>query len=288
MPCTSSISNCSACYDSGGTLLCSSCQSGFLLSANNLTCDSNPCATPNCAACTADPNVCESCVPGFYLATNKTCYTICGDNVTAGTEQCDDGNNVDGDGCNSDCTTGNNNGCAASTPYINPVSNTCTSTCPVGYFADPAAFTCLACMYSCTTCTDNSTCSSCSSATHRYLNGTQCLPQPGFFDNSTNVAPACVSPCATCTSLSVCTTCLVGFYLSGSTCLACSTVTANCSRCDAAGTTCTSCQLGYVLNASTLACDVVPCYDLHCLACPNSMAVCTQCSSGYRPVNGVC
>lgn len=203
-------------------------------------------------------------------------------------EQCDDNNTVDGDACNADCTIGNNNGCPATTPYIHPTTGNCTATCPSGYYTNTTTFSCPVCFYTCGTCNNATDCSSCSPNSNRYLNGTQYLPNPGFFDNSTQVAPACVSPCAQCASLSACTTCVTGFYLSGSTCVACSTVTANCSTCDAAGTACTLCQLGFILNATTGVCDVVPCNDIHCLACPNSMAFCTACTSGYQPVNGVC
>jgi cysteine-rich repeat protein len=35
----------------------------------------------------------------------STCNTICGDNIIAGSEQCDDGNLVSGDGCSSTCQT---------------------------------------------------------------------------------------------------------------------------------------------------------------------------------------
>jgi cysteine-rich repeat protein len=51
------------------------------------------------------------------------CVTQCGDGIKVGTEECDDGNNIDGDGCNSDCTIGNNNNCSKSEPFIDPFTN---------------------------------------------------------------------------------------------------------------------------------------------------------------------
>src|SRR5205814_6686903 len=36
----------------------------------------------------------------------STCATVCGDGIIAGTEQCDDGNAVDTDGCTSQCVVG--------------------------------------------------------------------------------------------------------------------------------------------------------------------------------------
>ncbi len=132
---------------------------------------------------------------GFNITSSFTCATVCGDGIKAGTEGCDDGNNADGDGCNADCTIGNNNGCPASSPYKDPNTGLCTLTCPTGFFADPATFTCSPCLYSCLTCSTNSTCETCSSANNRALVGTDCLPLPGFYDNFTADAKPCVSPC---------------------------------------------------------------------------------------------
>lgn len=70
---------------------------------------------------------------------------ICGDGFLAGTEQCDDGNNVDGDGCNADCTIGNNNDCPATTPYIDPTTASCTANCPTGYYNNSTNYSCPAC-----------------------------------------------------------------------------------------------------------------------------------------------
>ena len=42
---------------------------------------------------------------GFYPNSSKTqCITSCGDGLKAGTEMCDDGNTINNDGCESDCT----------------------------------------------------------------------------------------------------------------------------------------------------------------------------------------
>lgn len=40
---------------------------------------------------------------------DNACSTICGDGIVAGLEQCDDGNNVNNDGCSSTCTIENCN-----------------------------------------------------------------------------------------------------------------------------------------------------------------------------------
>ena len=60
-----------------------------------------PCAS-GCLSCTACYS-CTSCSPGFYLDFNSgLCLEVCGDNKRY-TLECDDGNNVNGDGCSSDC-----------------------------------------------------------------------------------------------------------------------------------------------------------------------------------------
>jgi cysteine-rich repeat protein len=74
---------------------------------------------------------------------------VCGDGIKAGTEECDDGNNIDGDGCNADCTIGNNNNCSESTPFIDPITNSCASNCPIGYFPDNMKFSCNLCSVLC-------------------------------------------------------------------------------------------------------------------------------------------
>jgi cysteine-rich repeat protein len=38
-----------------------------------------------------------------FAPTYTACVSRCGDGLVAATEQCDDGNTVDGDGCSSDC-----------------------------------------------------------------------------------------------------------------------------------------------------------------------------------------
>ncbi|CAI2370222.1 unnamed protein product [Moneuplotes crassus] len=52
-------------------------------------------------------SVCTECPQGYHQnnPSNPTsCVTQCGDGYQVGTEVCDDGNNVDGDGCKSDCS----------------------------------------------------------------------------------------------------------------------------------------------------------------------------------------
>ena len=167
----------------------------------------------------------------------------------------------------------------------------CTTTCPAGYYpnsAVPNTYTCLACNYSCGTCTTPTACNTCSASSNRVLTSGQCVPASGFYDNSTINAVPCVSPCVTCTSVSVCITCVTGYYLSGTSCMPCSNSIANCTDCDITGITCSDCQLGYIYNTTTNICDLVPCIDTHCIFCPASTSICTNCTVGYSLLSGVC
>ena len=153
----------------------------------------------------------------------------------------------------------------------------CTTTCPNGYYANVALYNCAACQYSCTTCPNATVCTSCAASTNRVLNSTTgfCDPLPGFFNNYTQLAPACITPCLQCTSATVCSTCVnTSYFISPAlTCLSCSSAIANCNTCSSSSV-CTLCQLGYIVNATTNLCDVVPCIDVNCGSCPVSTSVC--------------
>lgn len=67
------------------------------------TCMNPGTATSQCVAGTPEP---DDTACGTDLACRSgACVPVgCGDGVVSGTEECDDGNNVDGDGCDADCT----------------------------------------------------------------------------------------------------------------------------------------------------------------------------------------
>ena len=46
----------------------------------------------------------DSAPPGFYLDYGVVREDVCGDGVLSRNEQCEDGNQIDGDGCSSQCT----------------------------------------------------------------------------------------------------------------------------------------------------------------------------------------
>ena len=91
----------------------------------------------------------------------------------------------------------------------------------------------------------------------------------------------CPVQCATCTTSTTCTSCLSGYYLSGSSCLACMPVCATCTD----GSTCSSCKNNLVISGSVCACaspTVLRAADTTCIACSTNDPNCQTCA--YNPV----
>ena len=85
-------------------------------------------------------------------------------------------------------------------------------------------------------------------------NGTsRCDPIDGYYESGVTQATQCVSPCLTCSSSSSCNSCVDGFYLSGISCLPCSTICPTCNS----STICTSCDIGYELNLTDDTCNSI-------------------------------
>lgn len=112
--CASCIANCDECKD---TLSCKTCSNGFFLledekvCVNGATCPDgyylgtgNNCTLckPECHKCTS-ATVCTACILGHTLK-GTNCERNCGNGLRQDIEECDDGNDVNGDGCASDCT----------------------------------------------------------------------------------------------------------------------------------------------------------------------------------------
>ncbi|CAD8193965.1 unnamed protein product [Paramecium octaurelia] len=107
--CYTCKSNCSKCEYINGQINCLNCQKGFFLASNEcIKC------SDQCEECLSSPNNCTNCKiencqkcdnkEGFYSDFKlKKCITKCGDMIVAGQEQCDDGNIINNDGCNSQC-----------------------------------------------------------------------------------------------------------------------------------------------------------------------------------------
>lgn len=84
-----------------------------------------PC-TSGCLTCTSCYS-CTSCQPGFYLDfTSSLCIEICGDGKRF-ILGCDDGNNINGDGCSNDCKIELGYICTGGSPNS---KDNCTKTLP--------------------------------------------------------------------------------------------------------------------------------------------------------------
>ena len=63
------------------------------------------------------------------MGAKDTCEEICGDGLNMGRYECDDGNTINGDGCNNDCQTEPGWSCSGGSP-TGP--DTCTTICGDG------------------------------------------------------------------------------------------------------------------------------------------------------------
>ncbi|CAD8182649.1 unnamed protein product [Paramecium octaurelia] len=89
---------------------CVQCQDGYYLKSDYScdkcspickTCKINP---YNCIICADNNHQCSNCLPNQgYIYLENQCQSICGDGYITLEEECDDGNLLDNDGCNSNC-----------------------------------------------------------------------------------------------------------------------------------------------------------------------------------------
>ncbi|CAD8195079.1 unnamed protein product [Paramecium pentaurelia] len=108
--CLTCDQHCEQCSNINNNLICEKCQVGYYpIGKNCELCDSNCITCQNssflCTSCYRnDCDFCES-YQGLYTDTEiKACVSICGDGILVNeSEQCDDGNQEDEDGCDSTC-----------------------------------------------------------------------------------------------------------------------------------------------------------------------------------------
>lgn len=121
--------------------------------------------------------------------------------------------------------------CPAGYPYYNISEMLCYDACADGWYADTATMTCKKCLYDCATCVNGTACTYCDATTnYRWLNGTRCSPLSGYYDDgNSSIAYPCTSPCDSCVnSGSTCQSCVYGYYLNGTSCMACSSAITAC------------------------------------------------------------
>ncbi|CAD8079131.1 unnamed protein product [Paramecium sonneborni] len=112
--CFQCVMNCQTCSLKGLKGSCDQCYNGYFFKNDECLKCQDSCETckdnKTCLTCTiidAKPDelgLCPKCtnVKGYYII-NRKCITKCGDAILVESEQCDDGNNLDGDGCDSQC-----------------------------------------------------------------------------------------------------------------------------------------------------------------------------------------
>ncbi|MBO4644037.1 MAG: hypothetical protein J5716_05465 [Alphaproteobacteria bacterium] len=226
--CSSAIDHCSACSMSqNGTIICSSCTSGFEPSGTGTSCVSSSCdsgyflspCTGNCAAC---PAACGTCSAPGSCGTNKSA-AIC-----------------------STCSAG----------YTGPSNGRCYKNCSSGQYWSYSANSCQSCPTHCSNCYHNcpytgyvsvdrcsTTCTACDSADYQVSNGL-CVEKHGCTSGQIwhptlqlCITSSCVANCKsyvqdnkyqTC----YCAECNLGYTLNNrGECVACSTITSHCATC---------------------------------------------------------
>lgn len=118
---------------------CSLCDSLTILETTNNSCTPNCSLVTNCTTCYINSStvICQTCILGYVVNISNMCATFCGDGIIMGYEVCDDNNNINGDGCSSNCSIEPAFYCSGSPSMCRP---------------------CLQYCYACTTATDYSQC----------------------------------------------------------------------------------------------------------------------------------
>lgn len=297
--CAVALTACAMCVNS---TTCLDCFQGYFINSTTHTCTTCVSVIQGCSSC-RNSTTCEECNSGFYLLANGSCATCVG--ISNGCLSC---NATDCSVCQLDYYLSSSNRCVRCSVANcqRCLSQTVCVQCSIGfYLVTPSNTSCLPCASSCIACT-GSTASSCTSCMRGYYltggntcslcasnclecNGTAfCLDcRMGTFVNATGSCAACVAPCITCTANSTgCLSCVIGFYLSGFSCMPCEN---NCAVC-ISSTNCSACNLGYYpstvstcLSCTSLFPHCSLCSATACLACNtgrylNSTSNCSACS----------
>jgi proprotein convertase subtilisin/kexin type 5 len=139
----------------------------------------------------------------------------------------------------------------------------------------------------------------CSGSTdHRTLNGSRCVPLPGYYETNISVAGQCPTNCLLCTSASDCTTCIARYGVNNSPPPVCAACPFDCYTCDS-NSNCLSCEPntdhrqlngnrcvplpGYYENNQTVAAAC----PTGCSTC-SSATNCSACSDGYNLQSNQC
>ena len=260
------------------------------------------CTDTNCQVCDTS-GICSKCVDNYFLKTDKTCTTDCGDGFLNDTsdfscKSCD----ITGTptfNCKKCYVPGKCSECTGS--LILHLNYQCLSTCPDGFYSSTDSNNkniCAICESPCQNCTASGTSSCTSCIPDKYLDGNTCVDTcvSPKFNNSNNYE------CSTCgVSLvnygnSCLATCPNGYYADiSNVCQPCNIT--DCEQCSLTGGTvvCNTCKFSYYLTptntcVSSCSSGLYPSTDANgkniCNTCKtacsecSSDTVCTSCNSG--------
>lgn len=100
--CALCIPFCTVC---SGSTSCSTCSANYAYDNTTGACVIDCSVIAQCATCDYTTFThCLTCNTGYEGQPNNTCAPRCGDGKRVASEECDDGDNVDNDGCSSTCT----------------------------------------------------------------------------------------------------------------------------------------------------------------------------------------
>lgn len=309
MPCSP---NCAQCQIE--PFICTRCINGYVTDNFRCVCPTgrysldgvncNACPT-GCTKCT-DANTCQNCATNYVLSSGR-CFLDCPVGTYNGGDKCIQ--------CSQGCRNCKSDiDCRACNLGLYLYLGTCRDVCPAGTYLYENTL-CIACNPACKSCTGaSSSCQAC--ANGLVLSGNQCVqncPDGSYYDGSkcspcSSTCGKCSGTATTCTACptgqffyngqcyatcptaivaGVCTNiCQDGFYLSGTSCLKCSSTCVTCS----AATTCTSCRSGFFsyngqcvakCPSNTLASGTscIDC-DANCVTCSESVNSCVSCKPG--------
>ena len=262
-PCDPSCSNC---YGPSSNQ-CTACNTNYFLGTSTSTClsackdlgvwaDSTnrvcaPC-NPACSNCAGGSYTnCIACNKGYYLQPySRTCLENCPSSYYPDDEK---------GACNAcyayctTCTGPNKNNCASCADgfYFNPTNQTCSTSCPDGYWKDKSSNNCASCDAACLKCLSagSEQCVDCVEGYYLQPQSVGCNAScpSGYYPNSSaRACYSCSKECQNCTgsgNINVCTSCTSGYYLQplSDSCLS-------------------TCPQGYDRDKSTNTCTTAPVY----------------------------
>ena len=163
-----------------------------------------------CLTC-LDASLCYTCEGNYsYLPSNYSCLRVCPEKMVTVGLVCQQ--------CSSNCLTCSTLTLCLSCPSGSYLHNgTCTSPCPVEYYANVTLGTCQNCHYSCYKCLNYTTCTVCQTG-YELQTDSSCLSLcPSHQIPINGICKDCTSTCSGCQQTTTnCTGCLSNYSFSPS------------------------------------------------------------------------